>query len=322
MRHPLYQRGNIYLSGGMQYASDLGSNWRANTSKMLKSLGYFPLDICELDRAYAEKNGELLYESTNISRAVNVATELQAKSNIRKHFVKADLDLIEHNSDGVIVFYDDAARRGAGTISECQHAYNRNIPIFLVSEYEDWASEVPGWLQALTTRAFTSFNQLYDYLEELPEGILIKDRYGNRHAGNQYLCCLCGTAFQKRKHQFVSTVTPLYCSPCVDLTATTWENLEDRYEFFLNTIQDQIIDELTKQKIINSRINASPETKDTDEDEHFPWCEHVQNLARPQSMQLIGPKCHCIAERKRTKMFCDWLESDEGKAALTAVQQE
>jgi hypothetical protein len=250
IRHPLYQRGNIYLSGGMQYAEDLGAGWRELTSKRLRELEYFPLDICELDRAYADEHGELLYESASISRAVNVATELQAKSNIRKHFVKADLDLIELDSDAVIVLYDDAARRGAGTISECQHAYNRDIPIFLVSEYEDWGAEVPGWLQSLATRSFTDFESLYEYMKELPYGILIKDRYGNRHVGEQYLCSLCGTAFRKRKHQFVSQVSPLFCTPCVDLTATTWEMLEDRYEFFMRTIHNQAIEELTNQKIL------------------------------------------------------------------------
>ena len=253
IRHPLYKRGNIYLSGGMQYAKNLGAAWRETCAEKLKGMGYFPLDICELDRAYAKKNGELLYESTDISRAVSVSTELQAKSNIRKHFVKADLDLIEYDSDAVIIFYDEAARRGAGTISECQHAYNRDIPIFLVSGYDDWMNEVPGWLQALATRSFTNFDDLYQYFSELPQGILIKDRYGNRHADDQYLCSLCGTAFVKNSHQFVSTVSPLYCSPCVDLTTKTWEQLEDRYTFFINRIQDQAINELTKQRMLSQK---------------------------------------------------------------------
>lgn len=251
IRHPLYQRGNIYLSGGMQFAENLGADWRGDTSQKLRDLGYFPLDICALDRAYAAKNGELLYQSTDISRAVSVATELQAKSNIRKHFIRADLDLIEYDSDGVIVFYDEGARRGAGTISECQHAFNRDIPIFLISEYEDWTDEVPGWLQALATRSFTDWDSLYEYLAELPERILIKDRYGNRHAEQQYLCSLCGTAFLKNKHQFVSKVSPLYCSPCVNLITKTWEKLEDRYEFFVDMIEHQALEEITKQRMLS-----------------------------------------------------------------------
>lgn len=250
IRHPTYPRGNIYLSGGMQYADKLGATWRESCSTKLKELGYLPFDICELDRAYALKNGELLYESTKISRAVSVATELQAKSNIRKHFVRADLDLIENDSDGLIVFYNESARRGAGTISECQHAYNRDIPVFLVSEYKDWTNDVPGWLQALATRSFKTFEDLYAYFAELPEGILIKDRYGNRHAADQYLCSLCGTAFVKHSQYFVSKVSPLYCTPCVDLTVKTWEQLEDRYEFFIDKLEKQAIDEITKRRML------------------------------------------------------------------------
>ena len=149
----------------------------------------------------------------------------------------------------MIVLYDEAARRGAGTISECQHAFNRDIPIFLVSGYEDWSREVPGWLQALATKSFTDFEALYEYFTELPAGILIKDRYGNRHTGHQYLCSLCGTAFLKNSHQFVSKVSPLYCSPCVDLTTTTWEELEDRYEFFIEMLEQQALDEIVKRRL-------------------------------------------------------------------------
>jgi hypothetical protein len=153
------------------------------------------------------------------------------------------------------VYYDESARRGAGTISECQHAYNRDIPIFLVSEYEDWAQEVPGWLQSLTTRSFNNFNEMYDYMAELPKGILIKDRYGNRHIGNQYLCSLCGVAYIKNGHQFVSKVSPLYCNTCVDLVCETWEQLEDRYEFFKRIIDEQTIEELTRQRLGGEIIN-------------------------------------------------------------------
>lgn len=250
IRHPKYPKGNIYLSGGMQFATDLGAGWREVCSKQLKSMGYYPLDICELDRAYAVAHGELLYKKTTMRTVETAEEELQTKSNIRKHFVHADLELIENDSDAVVVLYDEAARRGAGTISECQHAYNRDIPVFLVSYYEDWKKEVPGWLQALATRSFRSFEALYEYFSELPPGILVRDRYGNRHSGDntglgdKYLCSLCGTVFTKNKHHFVSKVSPLYCSPCVDLVSTTHEELSDRYEFFMDYLEEEALDEM------------------------------------------------------------------------------
>jgi len=32
--------------------------------------------------------------------------------------------------------------------------------------------------------------------------------------------------------------------------------------------------------------------------EHYPWCAHAQNMARPRSQRLIGPKCECAEHRK------------------------
>ena len=250
IRHPRYPKGNIYLSGGMQFAQDLGAGWRQECSDRLKEMGYFPLDICELDRAYAQAHGELLYKKASLRTVETPEEELQTRSNLRKHFIHADLELIENDSDALIVLYDEAARRGAGTISECQHAFNRDIPVFLISEYEDWKKEVPGWLQALATRSFRDWESLYDYMSELPAGILVRDKYGNRHAGDntglgeKYLCSLCGTAFTKNKHHFVSKVSPLYCGSCVDLVQTTHEELSDRYEFFMDVLEQEALKEI------------------------------------------------------------------------------
>lgn len=234
IKHKKYPRGNIYLSGGMQFAVELGKGWRETCSSKLKEMKYFPLDITELDIAYTENHGEL-YRSFGST----VEDHLQMKSNIRKHFVYTDLELIKNDSDALIVLYDESARRGAGTISECQVAYNLDLPIFIVSAYEDWSKEVPGWLQSLSTKIFTSFDDLYVYLDALPVGILKRDIYGNRNTNNHYLCSLCGSAFQKKKHHFVSTISPLYCSSCVEIVTSTFEGHKDRYQFFVEYLENQ-----------------------------------------------------------------------------------
>lgn len=56
--------------------------------------------------------------------------------------------------------------------------------------------------------------------------------------------------------------------------------------------------------------------------EHFPWCAHVQNMARPRSMQLIGPKCNCEEERRASEDFEQWLDSEEGQAAIDAAMEK
>lgn len=230
--HPKYPNGNIYLSGGMQFAKEEGSEWRLEISKQLKKLNYFPLDICELDRAYADSYGHFL-------REINTEDHLQKKSNIRKHFVETDLNLIINDSDGVILYYDESARRGAGTISEAMIAYQHDIPIFLVSAYEDWDNEVPGWLQALSTKMFNTFDELLTYFIKLPPKIMKRDIYGNRHSGPYYLCSLSGEVFEKNNMHYVSKVSPLYSKRSVEIVKTTHESHVDRYKFILAHLENQ-----------------------------------------------------------------------------------
>lgn len=225
----LFPRGSIYLSGGMQHAVDLGAGWRKEASLVLQGMGYHPIDITELDRKYAELHGNLYFLE-------NKENHLQFKSNIRQHFIHADLELVIKHSDALIVYYDESVRRGAGTTSEAQVAYNHDIPVFLVSAYEDWVNEVPGWLQGLTTKIFTRFVDLYKYMGHLPAGILKRDMYGNHGVNSQYLCSLCGEVFKKSKHHFVSKVSPTYCSSCVEVISETHEGHPDRFQFMMNVL--------------------------------------------------------------------------------------
>ena len=57
IKHPLYPNGNIYLSGGMQFADGLGAGWRQVVGERIKSMGYFPIDIADLDIKYANAHG-------------------------------------------------------------------------------------------------------------------------------------------------------------------------------------------------------------------------------------------------------------------------
>ena len=236
VNHPLYPRGNMYLSGGMEYAKDLGSEWRRSCSVRLKQLGYFPLDISDLDISYASKHGDIF-------RSVDQTDPLQRKMHIRRHFIYTDLQLIEKDSDALIVLLDESVRKGSGTISECQFAYNHDIPIFVVNSLPP-GEKVSGWLFALSTKIFDDFDSLYEYLGSLPDSILRRDAYGNRHSGDSYLCSLCGTPFKKHKTHYVSKVSPLYCKSCVDLVKETYDNHKDRYEFMVETLENTRVDEM------------------------------------------------------------------------------
>ncbi len=234
IKHPKYPRGNIYLSGGMEYAENEGAGWRSVTSEAIKKLGYFPLDITALDQEYADAHGKLYHDFGEDERGM-----LLRKANIRKHFVFTDLELIKNDTDALIVFYDESVRRGAGTISECQYAYLLDIPVFIVSDWQDWKKEIPGWLHALSTKIFTNFGDLFAYLEDLPEGILKRDIYGNHHSGKHYLCSLSGEPFVKSKHHFVSNVSPLYSKPAIELVKEVHEDMKNRYEFFIEFLEEE-----------------------------------------------------------------------------------
>lgn len=213
----------------MQFAEALGTGWRRSCGEKLKELGFFPLDIAALDIAYSEVHGQLYRFSSD-------EEILQRKSNIRKHFIETDINLIRNDSDALIVLYDDSVRLGAGTISEVQEAFMYDIPVFLINGYKE-LKQVPGWMQAETTKIFSEWNDLYTYFASLPPAILKRDVYGNRRSGMHYLCSLCGKVEQKHKTHYVSKVSPLYCKSCVEVVKATHETHCDRYKFFLEYLE-------------------------------------------------------------------------------------
>ena len=245
IKHPKYPNGNIYLSGGMQFAEDDGAGWRIEVSEWLKEFGYFPIDICALDKAYADKYGHFL-RSVNASK-----NHLQRKSNVRKHFIQTDIALVKNDSDAVIAYYDESFRRGAGSFSECHVAYEHDIPIFLVSAFSDWEKEVPGWLQALSTKIFTRFSDLRHYMRQLPPGVIKRDIYGNHHAGEYYLCSLSGEVFKKNNMHYVSQVSPLYSKESVEIVRETYEGHVDRYRFILQHLESEAKLELLEEEFRN-----------------------------------------------------------------------
>jgi hypothetical protein len=234
---PKDHNGAIYLSGGMQFADQLGAGWRDDISKFLRDRNYIPFNITELDVAYADAHGDMY-------RALEDLSDLsERKSNIRRHYIYADTKLIRDDTDAVIVYYDESVRRGAGTISECQIAYDCELPLFLVNAYPS-INDVPGWLQALTTRMFNSFDELKAYFDTLPNHILRRDQYGNNGSRSDlcshYLCSLTGEVFQKTKTHFVSKISPLYSPEAVEVVKQTYEQHKDRYEFFIEHLNAQL----------------------------------------------------------------------------------
>ena len=231
-----HKRGTVYLSGGMEYCPPedaLGAGWREMMSRELEALNYVPFNITELDIAYQGPHGDIMKDI----RFDTTQSEIHRKAAVRHHFVDTDLKLIGNDTDVVVLLYDEYARRGAGTISEAQYAYLQDIPILIVSQWENWEEQVPSWLHALSTKVFTSFTDCLEYMSNLPEGILIKDQYGNRGKDNHYLCSLSGEVFEKQNHHFVSNVSPLYSKESVQVVKEIKEDMKNRYEFICEYLE-------------------------------------------------------------------------------------
>jgi hypothetical protein len=152
-----YSNGAIYLSGGMQFADNLGAGWRKDVGDKLKLMGFYPLDIAALDQAYTDAYGHLYRDLTTPD------TLTLRKSNIRKHFIDTDIALIRNDSDALIVLYDESVRLGAGTTCEVHEAFMLGTPVFLLNSYRDVA-QVPGWMAAETTKIFNEWDELFEYL--------------------------------------------------------------------------------------------------------------------------------------------------------------
>jgi hypothetical protein len=83
------------------------------------------------------------------------------QATVRK-IIAWDLDWIEHKSDYVICYWDEAAARGAGTQGELTFAHRLGIPVYLVLGMSQ--SQVSGWILGCATEVFTDFDGLKQFL--------------------------------------------------------------------------------------------------------------------------------------------------------------
>jgi len=206
--------GLIYLSGGMEYAKNLGAGWRIKCSEEIHSMGYVSIDITALDVAYTKTHGSVTDSTYD---------ELQIKSNIRHQFITTDLRLIIEDADAVIAYYDEAFKNGAGSFAECQCAYDNGKPLFIVSAFPK--EQMPSWLKALSTKIFFDFEDLYDYLAKLPNQVL-----GKKNSPS-FVCSMCGNLTQKRTYHYAVLSNHPYCDNCSCVVAQTHAKYADRYEF-------------------------------------------------------------------------------------------
>jgi len=146
-----------YLSGSIEYSPDYGKSWRAQLTPFLRELGH---DI--YDPALDEKKN--LDDSEVREFRYWKVTDLPRFQRTIRKIIAWDLDWIEHKSDYIVCFWDEAAARGAGTQGELTLAHRHGIPVYLVLGMP--FEKVSGWILGCATHVFNEFADLKSFLAE------------------------------------------------------------------------------------------------------------------------------------------------------------
>lgn len=145
----------VYLSGSIEYAQDKGKSWRATLTPFLRSLGHDVYDPA------ADEKKDLTDEEVRNFRSWKTSDRARFTSTIRK-IIRWDLDWVESKADYIIVFWDSAAQRGAGTGAELTLAHRRGVPAYLVAGMP--VEEISGWILGCATEVFNDFEELKAFL--------------------------------------------------------------------------------------------------------------------------------------------------------------
>jgi hypothetical protein len=146
-----------YLSGGMEYAAGEGRDWRSEMQSWLeRELG------CSVFNPNVESDRLFANEFPGVNFRQMKDTDLPGYMSIAERLVSIDCDEIAVRTDFVVVYWDDAAQRGAGTKGELTMAHFFRKPVYMVTAMRPEA--IPGWVLGCVTRIFDDFTRLKEFL--------------------------------------------------------------------------------------------------------------------------------------------------------------
>ena len=151
----------FYLSGGMEYKKNLGMGWREWLTQELEKLHHDAINPVKLEICEEEKDGLPVQAQLTEMKLEGKLDEVRRL--VRKVLFRKDMFAIQL-ADALIVLYDESVQKGAGTISECWEAFREGVPVYLVTEYA--VTDVPTWLIGETTKIFSDFEGLLEYVGE------------------------------------------------------------------------------------------------------------------------------------------------------------
>jgi len=148
----------FYLSGGMEYASNEGRDWRSMMQAWLEEelhATVFNPNI-ESAKVFSTRHAGVDF------RALKTADPARYRT-IAAELVDLDCREIADHSDVVICYWDASAMRGAGTKGELTMARYCRKPVYMVTTMP--ASVIPGWVLGCVTRTFEGFEELKAFLK-------------------------------------------------------------------------------------------------------------------------------------------------------------
>jgi nucleoside 2-deoxyribosyltransferase len=147
----------FYLAGSIEYSPDLGKAWRAEITPVLKALGhnvYDPAQDEQKNLTDIEVREFRSWKKTDLGRF---------QQTVRK-IIAYDLGLIEHDCDAIVCYWDEHARRGAGTQGELTFAHRLGIPVYLICAIP--VEQVSGWLLGCATDIFDGLEGFYEFAQK------------------------------------------------------------------------------------------------------------------------------------------------------------
>jgi hypothetical protein len=165
---------SVYLAGAMENANKLGAGWRKDLTPFLESLDLTVLNPCEFEPHQLkglQPNRLPEYYTDFEGNQVKPKYWHELKNAKERHlynrFLKYMRRIIHYDMrlvakvDYVVVLWDEATSKGAGTHAELTEAFLNNIPVYCVA-----LTDIPAWCKACCTEIFLDFESLKEFLKE------------------------------------------------------------------------------------------------------------------------------------------------------------
>lgn len=147
----------FYLSGGMEYKTNLGSKWRDWITEKLQVLGHGVVDPVKLETI--GDDGVPIQKKLTTLKLEGKLDEVRTLT--REALFRKDMLGIQI-SDAIVVYYDESVQKGAGTLSEAWESFREGRPVYVVTEFS--LEKVPSWLIGETTAIFSTFDEFLTYV--------------------------------------------------------------------------------------------------------------------------------------------------------------